>query len=241
MILGKKVLAVIPARGDSRKVSGKHLRKVAGRTLLGWSILSSQKSRHIDQLILSSDDLLIIQEAKNYGCDVPFLRPKHLARADISVVDAVLHAIDMTPGYEYIVVLQPSSPLRTVEDIDNCILTCIKNGASACVSVTEPTYGECNGFTLGSENVLIPTVPGQFLAPSHPGQACYVPNGAVAVAEIAWLQRERSFLTSQTSGYVMPRERSIDVDSEFDLWLVNSYKEYLAQRVANERLESLES
>jgi N-acylneuraminate cytidylyltransferase len=181
--------------------------------------VNAQKSRHIDQLILSSDDLLIIQEAKDYGCDVPFLRPKDLARANSSLIAAVLHAIEMTPGYDYIVVLQPSSPLRIVEDIDHCILNCTKNGASACVSLTEPAYGECNGFTLGPDNLLIPTVPGQFETPMHPGKACYVPNGAVAVAEIPWLKREMSFLSSQTSGYVMPRERSIDVDSEFDLWL----------------------
>ncbi len=240
MIQGNKVLAVIPARSESRKVPGKHLRNVAGRTLLGWTILNTQKSHYVDQLILSSDDLLIIQEAKNYGCDVPFLRPKHLARPEVSVVDAVLHAIEMTPGYEYVVVLQPSSPLRTTEDIDNCILTCIRNESKVCVSVTEPTYGECNGFTLGPKNKLVPTVPGQFSAPNHPGEACYVPNGAVVVAKCSWLKEYKEFLTPETSGYIMPRERSIDVESEFDLWLVNSYKAYLEESVANQRLEPVE-
>jgi CMP-N,N'-diacetyllegionaminic acid synthase len=237
MLQGNKVLAVIPARGESRKVSGKHLRKVAGRTLLGWTILAAQKSHYIDQVILSSDDLLIIQEAKNYGCDVPFLRPKHLARIDSPLMPAIFHALEMTQGYDIIVVLQPSSPLRTAEDIDNAIEVCVQNKASACVTVTEPTYGGCNGYTLAANNQLVPTVPGQFSTHSHHGEACYVPNAAVAVADIAWLQREKTFLTSHTVGVVMPRERSIDVDSEFDIWQVNSYKEYLAQRAATQSLE----
>lgn len=234
MLQGNKVLAVIPARGHSRKVAGKHLRKVAGRSLLAWTIHVAQKSRYIDQLILSSDDLLIIQEAKNHGCDVPFLRPKHLAQATTPLINAICHAIEMTPGYDYIVILPPSSPLRTTEDIDSAIFTCINNHAKACISLTEPTYGECNGYTLAANSVLTPTIPGQFSLPNHQDEACYVPNGAIAVAEIPWLLKEQTFVTDETLGYVMPRERSIDVDSEFDLWLVSSYKEYLMQRVANQ-------
>lgn len=238
MLQGKKVLAVIPARGQSRKVAGKHLRKVAGRSLIAWTIHVAQKSRYIDQLILSSDDLLIIQEAKNQGCDVPFLRPKHLAQAATPLIKAITHAIEMTPGYDFIVVLPPSSPLRTTEDIDNAIFTCVNNHAKACISLTEPTYGECNGYTLSSNSVLVPTIPGQFSLPTHHDEACYVPNGAIAVAEIAWLLQEQTFVTHETTGFVMPRERSIDVDSEFDLWLVNSYKEYLLQRAANQNQET---
>jgi CMP-N,N'-diacetyllegionaminic acid synthase len=241
MLHGKKVLAVIPARGESRKVSGKHLRKVAGRTLLGWTIHFAQKSRYIDQLILSSDDLLIIQEAKNYGCDVPFLRPKHLARADTPYIAPILHAIDMLPGYDYIVVLQPSSPLRSTEDIDNCLVTCVENNVHACISVSEPNYRQCYSFTMQPNNKLIPTVPGQLLTHRQAGEVCYMPNGAVEVAEIPWLKREQTFLTTEILGYVMPRERSIDVDSELDLWLVNSYKEFMAQRAPEETLEPAES
>ncbi len=241
MLQGKKILAVIPARGQSRKVAGKHLRKVAGRSLLAWTINVAQKSRYIDQLILSSDDLLIIQEAKNHGCDVPFLRPKHLAQATTPLINAIIHAIEMTPGYDYIVVLPPSSPLRTSDDIDNVIFNCISNPAKSCISLTEPTYGECNGYTLSNYSVLVPTVPGQFSLPNHHDEACYVPNGAIAVAEIPWLLCEQTFVNQETTGYVMPRERSIDVDSEFDLWLVNSYKEYLLQQGANQSHESTES
>jgi CMP-N-acetylneuraminic acid synthetase len=199
MIQGKKVLGVIPARSGSRKVSQKYLRSVAGHSVLGWTIRAAQKSQFIDQLILSSDDLLIIQEAKNYGCDVPFLRPKHLARPGISVVSAILHAVEMTPGYDFVAVLQPSSPLRTTEDIDRCIAACLDSQAPACVSETEPSYGACNAFTLDAYNRLVPTVPGQFVNHRHDGYKCYVPNGAVCVAEIAWLQREKDFLSAQTA------------------------------------------
>lgn len=240
MLYGKKILAVIPVRGQTRKVSGKHLRTVAGRSLLSWTIGAAQKSRYIDQLILSSDDLLVIQEAKNRGCDVPFLRPKHLAQASTPLIDAITHAIEMTPGYDFIVILPPSSPLKTAEDIDNVIYTCISKQSKACISLTEPTYGECNGYMLCPNQFLVPTIPGQFSSP-HPEEACYVPNGAIAIAEIPWLIRGQTFVTDETTGYVMPRERSIDVDSEFDLWLVNSYQEFLLHRAENQPFETTDA
>ncbi len=234
MIQGKRVLAVIPVKGKSPKTFSKHLRKVAGQSLLGWTIQTAQESRYIDQLILSSDDLLIIQEAKNYGCDVPFLRPKHLGNQNVSFILPILHAIDCLPGYDLIVVLQPSSPLRLAEDIDNCIQACVNGDGMACISITQPCYGGGYTFRLSPTNQLLldggvaSHVQHQLDAP------CYVPNCAIKVADIPWFKMNKRFLSPETIGYFMPRERSIDVESEFDLWVVKAYIDYLAKRKADE-------
>lgn len=114
-------LAVIPARGGSKGIPRKNIREIAGKPLIAWSIEEAKKSKYITKLILSSDDKEIIDVAKQYGCEAPFVRPKALAADETPGVDPILHAIEQCPGYDYVVVLQPTSPLRTVENIDGAI------------------------------------------------------------------------------------------------------------------------
>lgn len=114
-------LAIIPARGGSKGVPRKNIRNLAGKPLIAWTIEEAKKSKYINRVILSSDDNEIIEIAKNYNCEVPFVRPKNIAEDNTPGIDPVLHAIKQCPGYDYVVLLQPTSPLRTVEDIDGCI------------------------------------------------------------------------------------------------------------------------
>ena len=110
MIAGQRVLGVIPARGGSKRVPGKNVRKIRGKPLIAWAIEAAKKSRHIDRLILSSDDPAIIEAAKGCGCEVPFVRPAELAQDDTPGVAPVLHALAMLPGYDLVVLLQEKSP-----------------------------------------------------------------------------------------------------------------------------------
>ena len=121
MIEGKKVLAVIPARGGSNGVPRKNIIDVGGKPLIAWTIEEARKSKYIDRLILSSDDREIIEIAKRWGCEVPFEQPAEMARDGTPGIAPVLHAIEMLPDYDYVVLLQPTSPLRQVEDVDGCI------------------------------------------------------------------------------------------------------------------------
>ena len=124
MIEGKTVLAVIPARGGSKGVPKKNIRETAGKPLLAWTTEEARKSKYIDRMILSSDDKEIIKVSEKCGLEIPFIRPMELALDESSTEDAILHAIKQVPGYEYVLVLQVTSPLRTVEDIDGCIEKC---------------------------------------------------------------------------------------------------------------------
>lgn len=116
-----KILAIIPARGGSKGVPRKNIRDLAGKPLIAWTIEEAKKSKYITRLILSSEDEEIIEAAKKYGCEVPFVRPIELAQDNTPGIEPVLHAIEKCPGYDYVLLLQPTSPLRTVEDIDGCI------------------------------------------------------------------------------------------------------------------------
>jgi len=219
MIDNKSVLAIIPARGGSKGVLRKNIRDVAGKPLIAWTIEEAKKSRFIDRLILSSEDDEIIRVAQEWGCEVPFVRPAELAQDDTPGIDPVLHAIDvLTKRYDYVVLLQPTSPLRTVDDIDECIQKCVDADASACVSVTEPDKNPYWMYTLSGTDHLLPLLPhSETIARRQDLPKIYALNGAVYVANIDILSNTKSFLTADTVAYLMDKERSCDIDSEFDL------------------------
>lgn len=211
-----KILAIIPARGGSKGVPRKNIHELAGKPLIAWTIEEAKKSKYIDRLILSSEDDEIIEVAKKYGCEVPFKRPIELAQDDTLGIDPVLHAIEQCPGYDYVVVLQPTSPLRTVEDIDGCIEKLISSGVDFCVSVTEPEKSPYWMYTL-ENNQMAPLLPQETLiARRQDLPKCYSLNGAIYVARINSFIEEKSFITTNTMAYVMSQERSFDIDTIVD-------------------------
>ena len=138
MIQGKKIIGLIAARGGSKGIPKKNIKPLLGSPLIYWTINEAKKSKYIDRLILSSDNEEIISVAKDCGLEVPFIRPAELAKDETIPVDVFIHAIEQCPGYDFIVVLQPTSPLRIVDDIDKAILKIVDTGAPACVSMTIP-------------------------------------------------------------------------------------------------------
>ena len=221
MYKGKSILAIIPARGGSKGVLRKNIRETAGKPLIAWTIEEARKSKYIDRIILSSDDEEIIKVAQSYGCQVPFKRPLELAQYDTPGIEVVLHAINtLQEQYDYIVLLQPTSPLRLAEDIDGCINLCLQHQAPACVTVTEPDKSPYWMYIVDEQGTLQPLIKlDQPITCRQDLPQAYALNGAVYVAERNWLLRVQTFLTNETLAYVMPRERSLDVDSEFDLKL----------------------
>jgi CMP-N,N'-diacetyllegionaminic acid synthase len=125
MIGERKVLGLIPARGGSKGVARKNIREVRGKPLIAWTIEEARRSIYLDRLVLSSEDTEIMEIARSFGCEVPFRRPEELAADDTPGIDPVLHALRELPGFDYVALLQPTSPLRTAEDIDGCIERCV--------------------------------------------------------------------------------------------------------------------
>jgi len=217
MIDQKRVLGVIPARGGSKGIPRKNLRVVLGKSLIAWTIDEAKKSRYIDRLILSSEDAEIIRIARESGCDVPFVRPPELADDDTPGIEPVLHALEQLPEYDYVVLLQPTSPLRTSEDIDGCLELCEQQGAPACVSVRRSRENPYWTFRIGPDGCMSPVVSNG----NHSGRRqdypiFFVLNGAVYVCRPDWLKRTRAFVAADTIAYVMPEERSLDIDEEKD-------------------------
>jgi CMP-N,N'-diacetyllegionaminic acid synthase len=184
---------------------------------LAWTIEAARAARCVDRLILSSDDEEIMEVARQYGCDVPFVRPANLAADTTPTIDVVIHALDAVPGYDVVALLQPTSPLRTGADIDAACAMLEAQAAPASVSVTLAEQSPYWMYSLGEGSALKPVLA------DHRGfnrrqdlPPIYVLNGAIYIAEIDWLRRTRSFVSAATLGYIMPRERSIDIDTAAD-------------------------
>jgi CMP-N,N'-diacetyllegionaminic acid synthase len=218
MINNKRVLGIIPARGGSKGVPRKNLREVRGKPLVVWAIEEGHKSEYIDRLVLSSEDEEIIRVARAHKCDVPFRRPADLSQDSTPGIEPVLHALRELPGYDYVLLLQPTSPLRTFEDIDACIAMCAHTGSPACVSVTKCQQHPFLMYRMDAAScisALLPEAAGFCRRQDYPD--VFLLNGAVYVAETNWLVENKSFVKKRTVGYEMPPERSVDVDSEADL------------------------
>lgn len=218
MIHNKSVLAIIPARGGSKGIPRKNIRLLAGKPLIAWTIEEAKKSKYIDRLILSSEDEEIIEVAKNYGCEVPFVRPKELSKDETPGIEPVLHAIENLSEYNYIVLLQPTSPLRNIQDIDQAIEKCDQNNGIAVVSVTESDKSPYWMYNLESNEIMKPIINvTEFPIRRQDAPKSYVLNGAVYVATCENIISEKSFFQRKNIAFIMPKERSIDIDSQVDI------------------------
>ncbi len=221
--MSNKVLAIIPARGGSKGIPRKNMKNLAGKPLISWTIEAAQNARSISRVILSSDDEEIIRFAQGVGCDVPFTRPSWLAEDDTPSIDVVLHAISLLPGYDFVVLLQPTSPLRTSNDIDAAYQMLVRQEASSCVSVCPAKESPYWMYRIsGGRNVIEPFVKEDVPTRRQDLPDAYILNGAIYISSVPLLMRERSFIRKDTVGYVMDRRRSIDIDTEEDFQLAGS-------------------
>lgn len=217
MIQGKSVLAIITARGGSKGVPRKNIQMVGGKPLIAYSIEAARSSSSVDRVILSTDDEEIAETASRFGCEVPFRRLPDLANDEARSVDVVLDALARCPGFDYFVLLQPTSPLRTAADIDACASACLSAEAPVCVSVSEVQESPFWMYRVSSGQHLSPILPPTNVVRRQDLEKIYSLNGAVYFAETAFFVHNKTFLTSSTIAHIMPPERSVDIDTLADL------------------------
>jgi CMP-N,N'-diacetyllegionaminic acid synthase len=231
---GHRVLAIVPARGGSKGLPGKNIAALGGKPLIVWTIEAATKSAYIDRLILSSDDDSIIQVALDHGCDVPFRRPDDLAGDETSTVEAVRHTLmELDESYDYIVLLQPTSPLRNTNDIDFCISRCIDSNSATATTLSVNKKPVDWSYYLSKDGRLAPVLDHN-KRPDQRQQATdsYSLNGAVYVASAQYIESNDQFVNQDTYGCPMPTRRSIDIDDECDLIFAEALVQaHIAKRV----------
>ena len=220
----KKILALITARGGSKGLPRKNIKPLLGKPLIAWTVEQAKNSKYIDKVVVSTDDEEIAEISKKYGAEVPFLRPKELARDDSPTIDAIIHAINWFEErgefFDILILLQPTSPLRTTEDIDNAIELFLNNkDALSLISVKENEHPPF--WSLEIENKFLKPLFGEeyFKKRRQELPKSYMPNGAIFISYVDILKKYKTFYTPKTIAYIMPPERSIDIDNEFDFLL----------------------
>ena len=217
MIEGLSVLALIPARGGSKGLPRKNVLPAHGRPLLAWSIEAASQSRYVDKCVVSSDDDEVMEAGRRWGADVPFRRRAELASDTASSMDVVLHALDMLGAWDIVVLLQPTSPLRTAQDVDAALERMLLNKAPSCVSVCPVEESPYWMFTLDAKQALQPVLgTGAMVTRRQDLPPVYKLNGAVYAARTSWLRQTRSFVGPGTVAHPMPLERSLDIDTQAD-------------------------
>jgi N-acylneuraminate cytidylyltransferase/CMP-N,N'-diacetyllegionaminic acid synthase len=225
VINGKKVLGLVPARRGSKGLPLKNIRPLAGKPLLVWPIEAARKSRYVDRVVISTEDEEFATIAKAAGADVPFMRPAELATDASSSFEFITHALEvlgrMGEHYEYLVLLEPTSPLTEAEDIDRALERLIsqQEHADSIVGVTAlVTDHPACAIRVKDDGKIGPYLSENFkqLPRRQDVEPVFSLDGSLYISTTEALLRERSFCHQRTLPYVTPRWKSLEVDDLVD-------------------------
>lgn len=215
-----RILPIILARGGSKRIPRKNILSMAGKPMIAWTIECALNIKGLEQVLVSTDDIEIANVCKSLGADVPFIRPANLAQDTTTSVDVVLHLLNWleiteAPLPEFILLLQPTSPLRTTDDINASIALQKEKQSDAVVSVCKPSYPNSFLRQVDGNGRLVS------IEVSDLKESFYYLNGAVYLIRTTAFLKERTFISRDTCAYEMPIERSIDVDTPWDFYLAD--------------------
>lgn len=211
-----KTFALIPARGGSKGIPRKNIKLIAGKPLIAWTIEAALRSSLLSAVVVSTDDPEIADIARRAGAQVPFMRPAELAQDQTPGLDPVLHALDQLPQFDSVLLLQPTSPLRTKDDIDACLQLALLHKALSVVSVSEADSHPYWAYRVTAGQALTRFVDAEPIARRQDLPPAFTLNGALYFAKVNWLRSSGSMLGPDTLAYVMPKERSVDLDTPLD-------------------------
>ena len=240
MYKNKNILGLIPARGGSKGLPEKNIKPLLCKPLIAWTIEQALASKYLDRVVVSTDDKGIAEISKKYGAEVPFMRPKELARDDSTTSDVILHVLkwfeDAGEKYDYLALLEPTSPLREKNDIDKCIELLIDSEvAKSIISVSklESAHPEFN-VIIDKKSGFIEKVDGttefQVLRRQDLPDI-YFFDGTIYISEVKAFFKNQTFYHNRTLAYIVPRWKSIEVDEIFDLICVEAIIKYRKDKI----------
>lgn len=221
------VLGVIPARGGSKSVPHKNLAPLNGKPMMVWTIEAAQNSKLLTHFVVSSEDEEIIRVAKKYGAPAPFVRPAEFATDEAPSLPVVQHAVREMEArlnivFDYVVLLQATSPLRTGTDIDAALEKLIATGADSVVSVVRIAHHHPYRMRFIEDDLLVKLPMGEQkeLQRRQDLPPVYIRNGAIFATKREVVMEKDSFLGTISRPYLMPESRSANVDTKFDFLVV---------------------
>lgn len=210
-------LAVIPARGGSKRLPRKNILTLSGKPLIAWSIEAALQCKYIDEVIVTSDDDEILDIANQFGSKT-IKRPSELASDKATSFEAIKHTINNVGEYDYIVLLQPTSPLKTAQHLNEAIEQLMSNNADALISVTPMDHNPLWSNTLPANGSMMGFLHNDILnRRSQDLPTYYRVNGAIYICKKEKLLKEESFfIKDNIFSYIMDREVSVDIDEALD-------------------------
>lgn len=231
MIKNKRVLAVIPARAGSKGLPGKNIKDLLGKPLIAWTIEAALGSKYIDEIIVSTDGAEIAKISESFGANIPFLRPKEISEDTTTSIAVLEHALNFYKNsigeeFDYVIMLEPTSPLRDAKDIDDAfdVLFNSPAEASAIVGICK-TESQNPAFLVhlvkdnlieGYANKDMKVLRRQDIEP------VYFFEGSLYISKVRTLLDKKTFYHSATIGYEFPKWKSLEIDDGDDFIMVEA-------------------
>lgn len=232
MIKNNSVCALIPARGGSKGLPHKAIASLNAKPLIAYTIEAALKSVYIDKIVVSTDNDKIADVAKKHGAEIPFMRPPEISADDSSAMEYIDHALDFFANNgeffpDITMILQPTSPLRTVEDIDKALELIINSQAKSLVSLYHSEISPYWFKKVNNNNFISDFIqqPSNYIRRQDTDNL-YLLNGAIFIIYSNHFLSGKILVDHETIAYIMPPERSVDIDTMLDL----QFAEFLLKR-----------
>lgn len=234
MYKNNNFLAIVPARGGSKGLPGKNIKELCGKPLVVWSIEAGLNSKYIDEVMVSTDDKKIAEISKQHGANVPFLRPSELASDTATTFDAVKHTIDyykneLKKEFDYIVLLEPTSPLRENNDIDIMIEKIVDNQEEfdSISSIGETHEHPSIMKQIVNKNYIVPFCKElKVTTRRQDNEKAYFPYGVAYIAKIKNFLEEETFYTKRNTFYEIKRYQCYEIDDLYDFLAIENIMKY---------------
>lgn len=220
------MIAIIPARGGSKGLPGKNIKNLCGKPLIAYTIEAALKSKGIERVIVTTDSEEIAEVAKKYGAEVPFLRPAELAGDTSSAIDVYLHAVsylqeELGEKIDKFMVLLPTAPLRTTDNIEEAIKEFKEKKAKTLISVKEADTPISWYYQMDDKSRIksLGLDKDKAVSNRQENRNYYIPNGAIYILDTELLKKERTYYCENTVAYIMDGKESVDIDNELDFMM----------------------
>jgi CMP-N,N'-diacetyllegionaminic acid synthase len=230
LINKNRIICIIPARKGSKGLKDKNIKKLNGVPLIAWSINIAKKCKFIDEIIVSTDSVKISKIAKKYGAKVPFLRPKKFATDKSSSFSVIKHAIDFYKKkkvfFDYILLLEPTSPFRSLNDLNKFIIKIFKNKIESMVTVTKVEKNHpLFLYYINKKNILIPYIKNlqRLYIRRQDLKPLFYLEGSIYMSKISILLKHKSFYHKKTQAFQIEKMKSLEIDDIDDFNLAKFY------------------
>lgn len=233
MINGKSVIAIIPARGGSKGLPGKNIKELCGKPLIGWTIESGLGSKYLDVVMVTTDNEEIAKISRDFGAEVPFLRPNDLANDTATSVDVIKHTISfyenkLNKVFDYIVLLEPTSPLRDKNNIDDMIekIISVEDNFDAIVSLGAVNEHPSIMKKIEGKNIISYCGELTMKTRRQDNNIAYFPYGVAYIVKTNTLKKENSFYPKRTTYYLIKRYQCYEIDDIYDFMAIENIMKY---------------